>query len=189
MYANTGPRAVELDGTVYKLQMMTPEGHSCLVDYIRKTKKPQSSFEKVADQLNAMVKKYPNLFTPDQIARQLEAAQKLDHEERMRERFAAPDLPASAFFDTDVCALYLSLLASPNHPDMTHEKCTEIVNKVGVLLVIGRIGLAFPGNIEKKDLERLAEFLGGEGPKAPTTGTPGSENSVGAPSTTIPSAS
>lgn len=165
MFINSGPVAVDIGGSVYRLQPISPDGLSCLVDYIRKNKTPESAFDRVCKKLSGLPASVQEAA--------ITAAIKCDHEETMRGKYAPEALPKSALFDEDVCALMFSLVAGANHPEMTQDKCAEVIKKVGLLIVLAKLTLAFPTDLEKKDVALLAWLSGGP----PLTGTNSSESS------------
>lgn len=161
-------RSVEIDGKPLLLTILGGEGFSCIVDYIRKTRKPPSAVERVLAQL-----KDSEITLSEQIKSDLlRDAMKMDHEEAMRERFAPPNIPKTAFFDADVIALIFSLIALPKQPHYTVEYCREIVDRLGPLFIMTKISECFPSDPEKKGQVSSGELWSG----TTTTGQPNVQN-------------
>jgi hypothetical protein len=164
-FKNLGSTVINLDGRVILLENPTPEGLAALTAFIREKKKPETATTRIMRELAAR----PSI--PVEVMQAMGAAAvKCDHEEAMRERFTPPKPPMSAFFDREVLAMLLSLLAGAKQPDLTIEECGKIINKVGLEIVMAKLGLAMGGDSEKKDPALLAWLAGttiGTGPPTP----------------------
>lgn len=153
-----GFKTTEIDGKTFFLQMLSPESFSCVVDYIRKTRKPPSSMERVL----AQIKESGVELSSDERKELLKDAMRMDHEEAMRERFAMPEVPKNAFLEADVIALIFSLAATAKHPEYTFDESKKLVDRLGPTLVMTKLGDCFPSDPSKKDQASSSESANGK---------------------------
>lgn len=155
MFVNVAPTPVELDGRLILLQSPSPEGLSALVQFIRESKKTETNLISVSRDVIA------SGLTGEAAKVAIELAVRLDHEERIRGKFLAPqEVDPGQFMDPKVVAMLLHVLSVAKQPDMDLNECNRIVGAVGFLTVIAKISLAFPKDSEKKD-QALLDWLSG----------------------------
>jgi|SRR5882672_550048 len=168
MFMNSGPVVVGLGDRTYLLDTPSPEGLSMLVAYVRKKQKEAktiSPIDRVMDRMAA----YPNL-APEVRAAMATAAVKCDAEIQMRGgAHNLQDLPADMFFEPDAAGLLLYILAVARQPEMTLDSSIALVVKVGVEVVVAKLGVVMSGDAQKKDPALLVWLSNITTPTGPST--------------------